>query len=195
MHKPAQQHTHSAGVIGLLAMLGLASLALTGCAPPVYNVRPSSAPPPPPPSVEIYFYPTKGQSKAQQERDRYECYLWAVKQSGFDPSQGQLAPHQRVEVVPATPPGAETAAGAMTGAVVGSILSRPRDRGEGLVFGAIAGAMLGAASEQAKQEQAAQIQQQYDAKDAENYARLDRQARDYRRAMTACLEGRGYTVR
>jgi len=176
-------------------LLGLASLLLAGCAPPAYTVRPSAAPPPPPPSVEIYFYPTKGQSKQQQERDRYECYLWAVKQTGFDPGQSQLAPHQRVEVVPTTPPGSDVAAGAVTGAVVGSVMSRPRDSGTGMVFGAIAGAMLGAASEQAKQEQAARIQQQYDARDAESYARLDRQARDYRRAMTACLEGRGYTVR
>ena len=178
-----------------LGMLGLTSLLLGGCAPPAYTVRPSAAPPTPPPSVELYFYPTRGQSKAQQERDHYECYLWAVGQSGFDPGQGQLAPHQRVEVVPTTPPGADTAAGAVTGAVVGSIISGPHDRGEGMVFGAVTGAMLGAASEQAKREQAAQIQQQYDARYTQRYARLDRQARDYRRAMTACLEGRGYTVR
>jgi hypothetical protein len=40
-----------------------------------------------------------------------------------------------------------------------------------------------------------QAQQQYDTKDAQSYARLDKQARDYQRAITACLEGRGYTVR
>jgi len=181
--------------IFLMAGLGLASLVLAGCAPPVYSVRPSASPPPPPPTTEVYFYPNKGQSREQQERDRYECYLWAVKKTGFDPAQANLAPHQRVEVVPAVPPGADTASGAVTGAIVGSMLSRPRQSGEGMVFGAIAGAMLGAASDQARQEQAARIQQQYDARDAESYARLDQQARDYRRAMTACLEGRGYTVR
>jgi len=175
--------------LGIVAVLGLTILLLSGCAPPVYSVRRSAAPPPP--SVELYFYPTKGQSKTQQERDRYECYLWAVKQTGYDPGQA-MAPHQRIEVVPATPPGANVAAGAATGAVVGSILSGPRDHGQGLVFGAIAGAMLGAASEQAQQEHAARMEQQYNEQD---YARVERQARDYRRAMTACLEGRGYTVR
>lgn len=178
-----------------MALIGLASITLTACAPPVYNVQPSSAPAPQPPSVEIYFYPTKGQSLEQQKRDRYECYLWARKQTGYDPAQSQLAPHQRVDVVPASPPGADTAAGALAGAVVGSILSGPRDQGSGMVFGAITGAMLGAASEQAKQEQAAQIQQGYNARSDADYARLDEQARNYRRAMTACLEGRGYTVR
>ena len=57
------------------------------------------------------------------------------------------------------------------------------------------GSMLGAGSEQAKQEQAERIQQHYDSKDAQRYARLERQASNYRRAMSACLEGRGYTVR
>ena len=192
MLKRMQRDTRLIGRFGGLVVFGLANLMLSACAPPAYTVRPSQAPPPPMPSVQIYFYPNSGQSKEQQERDRYECYLWAVKQTGFDPGQAQLAPHQRVEVVPATPPGANVAAGAMTGAVVGSMLSEPRDSGQGMVFGAITGAMLGAASDQAQQAQAAQIQQQYDAK---TYARVERQSRDYRRAMTACLEGRGYTVK
>ena len=149
---------------------------------------------PPPPSTHLFFYPKQGQSKAQQDRDRYECHLWAVKQSGYDPGQAQLAPHQRVVVTPAAPPGANTAAGAVGGAVVGSLLASPHNTGEGLVFGAITGAMLGAASEQAQQEQAAQLQQHYDAQQARQYARTDQQARNYKRAMAACLEGRGYTV-
>lgn len=191
MNKQSRHRFHSAGTLGCAAILGLASLSLGGCAPPVYNVRPSQTPPPPPPPVDVYFYPTKGQGKVQQDRDRYECYLWAVKQTGYDPAKA-MAPHQRVEVVPATPPGSNVAAGAATGAIVGSILSGPRDHGQGLVFGAITGAMLGAASEQAQQEQAARMTQQYNERD---YARVEQQARDYRRAMTACLEGRGYTVR
>ena len=50
-------------------------------------------------------------------------------------------------------------------------------------------------SDEARQQQAAQAQQHYDAKEAQQYARLEKQSRDYQRAMTACLEGRGYTVR
>ncbi len=84
--------------------------------------------------------------------------------------------------------------GAFSGAVIGSMLAAPHDRGEGMIFGAITGALLGAASDTARQQQAQQIQQQYDVKDTQRVARLERQARDYRRAMTACLEGRGYTV-
>lgn len=172
------------------------SLLAMGCAPQGYVVRqqPASSPPPMP-TTTVYFYPTHGQSEAQQDRDRYECYLWARKKSGFDPGQAQLAPHQRVEVTPTAPPGADTAAGAVTGAIVGSMMSPRHDKGFGMVFGAITGAMLGAASDQARQEQAAQVQQQYDARENRHYANVEKQARDYQRAMTACLEGRGYTVR
>lgn len=179
-------------ILGGWLMFGLIGSSLSGCAEPAYHVVPSQAPPPPPPSYEIIFYPARGQSPAQQDRDRYECYLWARKQTGFDPNQAQLAPHQRVQVVPATPPGANVVSGAVTGAVVGSLITPPPQQGQGMVFGAIAGAMIGAAKDQAQQQQAAQIQQQYE---SQQYARTDMQARNYKRAMTACLEGRGYTVR
>jgi len=173
----------------------LAGIFLQACAPQGYTVRQQPVASTQVPTTTVYFYPTKGQSEQQQERDRYECYLWAVKQTGFDPGQAQLAPHQRIEVTPVAPPGTDTAAGAVGGAIVGSMMAPRHDSGFGLVFGAITGAMLGAASDQARQEQAAQAQRYYDAKEAQKYAVIDKQARDYRRAMTACLEGRGYTVR
>jgi len=141
------------------------------------------------------MYPAKNQTPEQQDRDRYECHLWAVKQSGYDPGAAQLAPNQRVEVRSATPPGSDVAAGAVGGAVLGTILSPRHDNGVGTVFGAITGAMIGASSEQAKQQRAENIQQQYNEKDQQRYAAQEQQARNYIRAMTACAEGRGYTVR
>ncbi len=38
---------------------------------------------------EVFVYPNKEQSKEQQDRDRYECYRWAVDQTGFDPVAGE----------------------------------------------------------------------------------------------------------
>lgn len=176
-------------------ILTLPVILLLGCASSGYTVKQTPVDTPQPlPSTTVYFYPTQGQSQAQQDRDRYECYLWAVKQSGFDPGQAQLAPHQRIEVKPVAPPGTDTVAGAATGAVIGSIIAPHNDRGFGLVFGALTGAMIGAASDAERQEQAQRVQQQYDAKEAQRYTRLEKQARNYQRAMTACLEGRGYSV-
>ncbi|HTR01037.1 MAG TPA: DUF6515 family protein [Candidatus Acidoferrum sp.] len=36
---------------------------------------------------DLYVYPTKNQTEAQQSTDRYECYRWAADQTGFDPTQ------------------------------------------------------------------------------------------------------------
>ena len=191
-------HLHCIRFTGFRQMLAFsfAAVLLWGCAPSRYTVKKEPVDTPPQlPATTVYFYPTRGQSEEQQNRDRYECYLWAVKQSGFDPGQAQLAPHQRIEVKPVAPPGTDTVTGAATGAVIGSLVAPHHDRGFGLVFGAITGAMIGAASDAERQEQAERVQKQYDAKEAQRYARLEKQARDYRRAMTACLEGRGYSVR
>ena len=38
-------------------------------------------------STELFAYPMKGQTTAQQSQDRYECHRWAADQTGFDPSQ------------------------------------------------------------------------------------------------------------
>lgn len=40
-------------------------------------------------SGEIFVYPNRGQSEEQRDRDRYECYVWAVDQTGFDPGSGE----------------------------------------------------------------------------------------------------------
>jgi uncharacterized protein YcfJ len=143
----------------------------------------------------VYVYPTSGQSQDQVGRDRYECYLWSVKQTGFDPSQAHLAPHQRVEVVPMPPSGTDTVAGAATGAILGAVIANPHDAAAGAIGGAIVGGALGAASDASREAQAKRVQQRYDARTNAQNAQIEEQASNYRRAMTACLEGRGYTVK
>jgi hypothetical protein len=177
----------------MLFILAL-SIVLGACSTPAPRRTGALQPSPPPPPTQVYFYPTAGQTPEQQDRDRYECYRWAVQQTGFDPSAATIAPHQRIEVVPSPPSGHDTAVGAATGAILGAVVAGPRDSAGGAVVGAIAGAAIGAASDAEREERARQIQRQYEQRDAQNYVRLERQAQDYRRAMSACLEGRGYTV-
>lgn len=143
-------------------------------------------------ATQVYVYPNKGQSAQQLDRDRYECYVWGVEQTGFDPSQAALAPHQRVEVVAAPPPGTEAVVGAVAGAVIGAAVSHPRDSAEGAVVGAVLGGILGGATAAARE---AETQKRYTELESERLARLERRSNDYRRALTACLEGRGYTVK
>jgi hypothetical protein len=42
---------------------------------------------PAPSSPDVFVYPKKNQSEAQQSQDKFECHKWAVAQSGFDPTQ------------------------------------------------------------------------------------------------------------
>lgn len=37
----------------------------------------------------LFAYPKNGQSAEQQAKDRYECYRWAVSQTGFDPTKAE----------------------------------------------------------------------------------------------------------
>jgi len=172
------------------ALLATSTLAACVTAPP--------PPPPPPPvtevprvDVHVYAYPRNGQSDEQLDRDRYECHLWAVQQSGFDPSGPNVPPEQRIVVVRQGGPnqGATTAAGAFTGAIIGAAVSNPRNAGLGAIVGAIAGGALGAAAG-SQQQQTTTVYQNNPA-----YLDMERHAVSYRRALTACLDGRGYTVR
>lgn len=181
----------------LLILLLVFFLAACTPSPPRYE-RGYDEPKPVSPvklATEIYFYPLHGQGVDRMGRDRYECHLWAKDQTGFDPSLPRLAPHQRTYVVPEPPIGHDMAAGAFTGAVIGAIAGSPHNVGEGALIGAMAGGAIGAVSDSARQEQARRIETLYQRREAGRYADVDRKARNYRRAIQACLEGRGYSVR
>jgi hypothetical protein len=181
----------------LLLIVFAIFINLAACMPPPsrYAEVPVRSVQPPPPPTEVFFYPNQGQSQERQDRDSYECYLWAVNQTGFDPSAPNLAPHHKVVVVSEPPPGTDTAAGAITGAMVGAAVSSRGNMMEGALVGAMAGALFGSAAEAARQEQTARIQERYDRQTGRQIAATERQAGEYRRALSACLEGRGYTVR
>lgn len=182
--------------IGLLLSV---ILGLTGC-----YYRPYTAIPQPVPGTgdeqsmlpltQLYFYPKKGQTVERQSRDHYECYNWAVKMTGFDPGRSAIPKNQRVSVVPMPPPGWDTATMAIAGAVLGALIGGPHHAGEGALIGATGGALAGAASDVARQESARQIEEAYNAQTQFRNAQLAEQASRFRRAMSACMEGRGYSV-
>ncbi|WP_426134588.1 DUF6515 family protein [Pseudomonas sp. PWP3-1b2] len=59
---------------------------------------PAQAPAPAPQSngYDVVAYPANGQSPAQVQQDGYDCYRWAVQQSGFDPRTVTYAPDPAV---------------------------------------------------------------------------------------------------
>lgn len=170
----------SVGAIPVV-LLGLLSACVTP-PPRTYAV-------PAPPPQRVFVYPAHGQSPEQTERDRYECHTWAVQQTGVDPSRSTNA-YERVIVQPSTPPGSNAVGGAIAGAIIGSIIGGPRNAGAGLIVGGATGAVIGSAADANAQEQARMTQQQINEAAAEGRAHAD----SYRRAIGACLQGRGYTV-
>ena len=128
---------------------------------------------------DVIAYPAKGQSTERQSKDRYECHIWAVKQSGFDPSTTQAAPanpepQQRGEVLRGGARGA--AAGAAIGAIAGNA-------GKGAAIGATAGG-LRKGFQRIDNNRNAQSQP----------AASSTGQNTYNRAIGACLSGRGYSV-
>ena len=177
-----------------LAAMTLAGLALAGCVaqPPPRPVQrvPNEAPPPPTP--DVYAYPLHGQTPQQQDRDHYECSQWATQQTGFDPSAPGVPPHERVRVVSAgPPPGTGTAVGAVTGAIIGAAISRPWEAATGALAGAVVGGAIGNAADAANAQEARTVV----VSDRRQAAVQEQKAANYRRAIGACLDARGYSAR
>lgn len=137
---------------------------------------------------ELYIYPSKGQSQAQQDKDRYECHTWAVQQTGFDPSKPQTTPSNTAssQYQPSQPHVVKGAArGAALGAVGGAITG---NAGKGAGAGAAMGGMAGGFRRRDERRQQASAQA------SDTSAAMSKQQTAYNRAMAACLQGRGYNV-
>jgi len=139
---------------------------------------------------DIYIYPAKGQSQEQQDRDRYECHSWAVRQTGFDPSRPQTAASDaHAASNQPLPPQGHVARGAARGAALGAVGGAiTGDAGTGAAAGAAMGGLAGGIR---RRNQRLQQNQQQQAT-VVNSQQTQRTA--YNRAMAACLTGRGYTV-
>ena len=171
-------------------------LLLSACVAPTRVIVREAPPAPAPAPAALVAYPAQGQMPEQSDRDRYECHNWAVKQTGFDPSQPGLAPQYRVRVVQAgPPPGSNVLAGGVIGAMLGATVSNPRNAGVGALVGAVAGATLGAVADESQNEANRQARDHVEAQVAADHASTQTRAGSYRRAISACLEGRGYTVK
>jgi hypothetical protein len=176
------------------AAASLAAALLAGCvtAPPPHPVYDPPPAPPPPPVTEVYAYPLHGQSAQQQDRDHYECSTWATQQTGFDPSASGVPPHQRVQVVSAgPPPGTNTAIGAVTGALIGAAVGQPWNAAPAALAGAVVGGAIGSSVDAAN----AQTAHTVVVSDQRAAAAQEQRAASYRRALGACLDARGYSVK
>ena len=150
-------------------------------------------------TLNVYAFPSDGQSSSQQSKDEGDCYNWAVQNTGSDPFQAQQqvaqaqqqAAQQQQQTAQATSgAGAKGAVGgAAAGAVVGAIAG---DAGKGAAIGAGAGLIAGRSK--AKGAQQATAQQSSQQVQAASQASAQQTAA-FKKAFSACLEGKKYTVK
>ena len=82
--------------------------------------------------------------------------------------------------------------GAALGAGIGAIAGGSSGAGRGAGIGALAGGTFGGVRSHSQNQQAEQAQRQ---REQEQMAQYQQSRSNYNRAYSACLEGRGYTVR
>jgi hypothetical protein len=141
----------------------------------------------------LVVFPAKDQTKEQQAADEKACYDWSKEQTGIDPAavtvnaDSAAAAGQAAADTATQGAGVKGAArGAAGGAVVGGIAG---DAGTGAAIGAVAGVAKG---RKAKKQAGQQAQQQAVA-GAEGEAAGKIEA--FKKGMSACLEGKGYSVK
>ena len=139
---------------------------------------------------ELMIYPSEGQSQEQMEKDKFECYQWAKNQTGFDPMEEPRA----TEAPPAqeAPQGgvvSGAARGALVGVAAGAIAG---DAGKGAAIGAASGGLLGGMR---RSDQVRRQEYQREQWAQQQAAQYQQRRNEYNRAYSACLEGRGYTVK
>jgi hypothetical protein len=141
----------------------------------------------------MIVYPAKGQTAERQEADEESCLVWAADQTGLNPNapapDAKAAGKQAAAATDSATAGVavkSAAKGAAAGAIFGAIVG---DAGTGAAIGAASGAIGGRrARKQASKQAEAQAEQQ--AKAAQQ-AKMD----TLKKAMSACLESKGYTIK
>lgn len=147
------------------------------------------------PSSELGMsvFPAGGQSREVQFTDETQCFGWAKETTGIDPALVKANPDSAAKAAAAKAAEATTGAavgGAARGAAAGALIGAAAgDAGKGAAIGAAAGAVGGRrAKKQVEGKAAAAGAQQANAQAAELMTK-------FKNAMTACLEGKGYTVK
>ncbi len=137
-------------------------------------------------TMKLYVFPAKGQSQQQQKIDEFECYKWSIEQSGVDPFNLPKIEAPPPETGPTGGGVRGAARGAAAGAAIGAITG---DAGEGAAVGAVAGGLAG---RRAAKNQQAQRNQQAQA----DVSKQEKELKDnFVKGFSACLEGKGYTIK
>ena len=139
-------------------------------------------------TLHVYAYPNQHQTSNQQAKDESECYNSAQTQAA--PSQNAQADQQGQQGQSGKAGQGSTAKGAAGGAAGGAAIGAiAGDAGTGAAAGAVGGAAVGHRKKKKAKEKAQEQQQQ------QQQAQQTQATDNLKRAYTACMEARNYTVK
>jgi len=146
--------------------------------------------------IDTYAFPQKGQTAEQQQQDEGFCVQWAQDQTGIDlavlkyKQQEAAEEQQKAQEASASRAGRPLLRTAATGAALGGI-SNNMDDGAGK--GAVAGVTLAASRARTHSLE----QKRQGVVDTANAKEQNVQAdsEKYTKAYSACMEGKGYSIR
>lgn len=133
----------------------------------------------------LFVFPAKDQDATTQSNEEYECYKWAMKETGVNPLDPPKVEAEKVETGPDGSAVVGAAGGAAAGAAIGAIAG---DTGKGAAIGAVVGGLRGRRARAYHQQKAVQESQ------ATAEATEAEMMNNFKKAFTACMTAKGYTV-
>lgn len=166
--------------VGLLSAVVGAAQTKSATASPAASPAASS----PAGQIGLFVYPQQKQTAEQQATDESSCYASAKQQTGIDPTAPPPPAPEAQNKKGGAVKGA--AGGAAGGAAIGGIAG---DAGTGAAVGATAGAVRG--RRQQKKANAEAEKQAHQQAQGQQQQTLD----TFRRAFSACIDSKGYSVK
>jgi len=180
-------------IAAILVCLMLTSMTTAQVAPASSGQKSLAA------TLNVYVFPTQGQSPSQQSEDQASCYSWAVQNTGVDPfalqkqaqqqEQQAAASQKQIQQAGAGAGAAGAVGGAAAGALIGGISGHSAEAAAG--YGAAAGFLIARRRARKKKEEASEqaTQQSQQATQA-----TQAQMGDFKKAFSVCLKAKNYMV-
>lgn len=174
------------GVMGMVVLLAVVAVPAAEAQQPATGYMTAQ-------QLGLYVFPAKDQTSAQQSLDEQACYTWAVQQAQYNPITDGSPNKDSAAVAAANKAAAATQGAAVQGAAKGAVVgvaigAIAGNAGEGAAIGAVAG---GVAGRRAKKKAEANAAQQGAAQATADSAAV---MNNFKKAMSACLTGKGYSV-
>ena len=150
-------------------------------------------------TLNVYVFPTQGQSSSQESEDEASCFQWAQQNTGVNPftlqqqeqqqQQQSAQQQQKIQQSGAGAGAAGAVGGAAAGALIGGISGHSASAAAG--YGAAAGFLFARRRAREKKEQASQQASQQSQQASQS---TSQEMGNFKKAFSCCLKAKNYMV-